>query len=64
MASPLYLVFANGFATSRAQSMKSCATGLSVLFFKVTNSDRSQSRLNGQLSRARRDGRYGDGGGL
>ena len=31
-----HLVFANGFATSRAQSMKSCATGLSVLFFKVT----------------------------
>ena len=28
--------FASGFATSRAQSMKSCATGLSVRFFRVT----------------------------
>ena len=28
--------FASGFATSRAQSMKSCVTGLSVRFFRVT----------------------------
>ena len=29
-------LFASGFATSRALSMKSCATGLSVRFFSVT----------------------------
>jgi hypothetical protein len=28
--------FARGFATSRAVSMKSCATGLIVRFFRVT----------------------------
>lgn len=30
-----YLAFAKGFATARACSMKSCATGLSVRFFNV-----------------------------
>src|SRR5262249_47942311 len=31
----VYLRRSSGFATSRAQSMKSCATGLRVRFFKV-----------------------------
>jgi hypothetical protein len=30
-----YFCFANGLATSRAPSMKSCATGLSMRFFNV-----------------------------
>src|SRR5215510_14015523 len=30
-----YLCFNNGFTTSRAHSMKSCATGVGVRFFKV-----------------------------
>ena len=30
-----YLAFMNGFATSRAQPMKSCPTGFGVRFFKV-----------------------------
>ena len=30
-----YLAFAKGFATARACSMKSCATGLNVRFFNV-----------------------------
>jgi hypothetical protein len=32
----LGFLVANGFANSRAQSMKSCAAGVSVRFFNVT----------------------------
>src|SRR5260370_20157015 len=32
----IHFCFAGVFATSRAQSMKSCATGLSVRVFRVT----------------------------
>src|SRR5215475_9222364 len=41
---------ANGFATSRAYSMKSCATGLSIRFFRVTtpNATRATDSLTGK----------------